>query len=278
MLDKIFVFLWRVILFALFTLMSQVGGLIYLLHLLLFAGIQRHFKLGLWTFWARKTGFCALYLIITFTAVPWLAAKWGRVPLPITQYGQLKPANRWTCILNRHYVKPELLRTTYGVAQAMAVKYPGNITNYLEANFPFFDGYPLWPHLSHNDGEKLDLSFFYVDRRQKVASDRVPAWYGYGVCEEPLKNETDRPSQCARAGYWQYSFMKDIVPQQGKAALMFDAERTKTLVELFVAQPSIDKILIEPHLKQRLKLVNDKIRLHGCQAVRHDDHVHVQLK
>ena len=30
--------------------------------------------------------------------------------------------------------------------------------------------------------------------------------------------------------------------------------------------------------KTRLLLTSDKIRFHGCQAVRHDDHIHVQLK
>ncbi len=34
----------------------------------------------------------------------------------------------------------------------------------------------------------------------------------------------------------------------------------------------------KPHLKTRLKLSSAKIRFHGCQAVRHDDHIHVQLR
>ena len=58
----------------------------------------------------------------------------------------------------------------------------------------------------------------------------------------------------------------------------FDEERTKALVLLFAANQSIGKIFIEPHLKQRLHLTSNKIRFHGCRAVRHDDHLHVQLK
>jgi hypothetical protein len=54
--------------------------------------------------------------------------------------------------------------------------------------------------------------------------------------------------------------------------------RTKALVNMFVSEYEIGKIFIEPHLKTRLKLTSDKIRFHGCQAVRHDDHIHVQLR
>ena len=37
------------------------------------------------------------------------------------------------------------------------------------------------------------------------------------------------------------------------------------------------KIFIEPHLKQRLGIKNQKVRFHGCGAVRHDDHIHLQI-
>jgi murein endopeptidase len=49
------------------------------------------------------------------------------------------------------------------------------------------------------------------------------------------------------------------------------------LVEILASEKSIGKIFIEPHLKTRLKLTTPKIRFHGCRAVRHDDHIHVQL-
>ncbi|MFT5619364.1 MAG: hypothetical protein ACI85I_002607, partial [Arenicella sp.] len=49
--------------------------------------------------------------------------------------------------------------------------------------------------------------------------------------------------------------------------------------ELFTSDcTAYGKVFIEPHLKTRLGLENySKIRFHGCQAVRHDDHIHVQL-
>ena len=55
-------------------------------------------------------------------------------------------------------------------------------------------------------------------------------------------------------------------------------QQTKTLVELFANQTAVGKIFIEPHLQTRLQLTSNKIRLHGCQSVRHDDHFHVELK
>ena len=72
--------------------------------------------------------------------------------------------------------------------------------------------------------------------------------------------------------------MAKFVPQGNKANFTFDGARTKELVILFASNPAIEKIFIEPHLKERLKLNSEKIRFHGCQAVRHDDHLHVQLK
>ena len=39
--------------------------------------------------------------------------------------------------------------------------------------------------------------------------------------------------------------------------------------------PGVQKILIEPHLKERLQLQSSKVRFQGSRAARHDDHVHV---
>jgi hypothetical protein len=58
---------------------------------------------------------------------------------------------------------------------------------------------------------------------------------------------------------------------------LLDSTRTKELVNLFAAQPLIGKIFIEQYLKTRFNLTSDKIRFHGCSAVRHDDHIHIQL-
>jgi hypothetical protein len=214
---------------------------------------------------------------MTFLIVPIIAKPLGRVPLPLTETNHLRPLNILTCFLNRHYVKPALKQTAIEVAKQMHDQYPGTTINYLDANFPFIDKFPLIPHLSHNDGKKLDLSFCYRNAQTGEQTNECPSFIGYGICEEPLPKEKNTADYCSAKGYWQYSFLAKLLPQGKKKDLSFDSKRTKALVNLFSAQAPIGKIFIEPHLKTRLQLTSDKIRFHGCQAVRHDDHLHIQL-
>ncbi|MGZ8559907.1 MAG: hypothetical protein ACXWWC_16310 [Chitinophagaceae bacterium] len=219
-----------------------------------------------------------LYSITTFFIVPVVAKPLGRVPLPLKQKDNLKPLNFLTCFLNRHYVRPELKLTTFEVAKQLNRKFPGTVINYLDANFPFFNNFPLIPHLSHNDGKKLDLAFCYIDNKTGTPVNKTPSFIGYGISEEAEKDEVNTASFCSEKGYWQYSFLNKIISQGNKNNFRFDSSRTKELVSLFSLQSKIGKLFIEPHLKSRLKLTGNKIRFHGCQAVRHDDHLHIQLK
>lgn len=57
-----------------------------------------------------------------------------------------------------------------------------------------------------------------------------------------------------------------------------DPERTKVLLNALIRSSEIQKILIEPHLKQRLHITASKVRFQGCYAARHDDHIHVQIE
>lgn len=219
-----------------------------------------------------------LYLLTTFIIVPALAKSLGRVPLPFTETKHLRPLNILTCFLNRNYVRPELRQSAFEVATQMNNQFPGTTVNYLDANFPFINNFPLLPHLSHNDGKKIDLSFCYRDAKTGESTNKCPSFIGYGICEEPLPNEKNTAAFCAGKGYWQYSFLTKVISQDSKKDFAFDSDKTRELINFFVTQPSIGKIFMEPHLKTRLKLTSDKIRFHGCQAVRHDDHIHVQLK
>jgi hypothetical protein len=183
-----------------------------------------------------------------------------------------------TCLLNRHYVRPKLKITCEEIASKLQqkYKYPRSEIRYLDANFPFKNGFPLLPHLSHNDGRKLDLSFFYLNKLGEDTNSK-PTFSDYGALEKPRKGEYNTADNCKQKGYWQYSYNQwmtfGIINQ-----LDFDAERTKYLTKAFATHPNIGKVFIEPHLKTRLGLENySKIRFHGCQAVRHDDHIHVQL-
>jgi hypothetical protein len=260
------------------TVLTQVGGLVLLLSLFTHKLINKKVKSQWGCRLLKWASFPVLYLITTLGIVPLIARPLGRVPLPVTQTNNLQPLNVMTCLLNRHYVRPALRQAAQEVASQMNHQFPGTVVNYLDAGFPFINKFPLVPHLSHNDGKKLDLAFCYIDNRTGQSTNQAPSIIGYGISEEPRAHEINTTSMCSRNGYWQYNFMMNIIPQGNKRYFTFDSIRTKELVNFFATAPSIGKIFIEPHLKTRLHLTSDKIRFHGCQAVRHDDHIHVQLK
>jgi len=264
--------------FCLLTVLTQIGGLVYLLSILTNKLTDKWTRSNYIKATFRLTSFLTLYCLATFFIVPRIAKPLGRVPLPLTETNHLQPLNILTCILNRNYVRPELKQTAFEVANQMNDKFPGTTTNYLEEKFPFIDKFPLIPHLSHNDGKKLDLSFFYRETKTNEPTNECPSFIGYGICEEPLTNEKSTADFCADNGFWQYSILTKIIPQDSKQDFTFDSEKTRALVILFATQLPIGKIFIEPPLKTRLNLYSDKIRFHGCHAVRHDDHIHVQLK
>jgi len=275
---KIIRIVWILFLFSVLTLLTQVGGVVYLLSLLFHKYLNG---------WSTNKVFvntikCALFLVIycvaTFLVVPGIAKSFGRVPLPMTQRDHLRPLNIITCILNRHYVKMEMRKIAFDVANQMNEKYPGICINYLDANFPFFDSFPLIPHLSHDDGKKLDLSFCYRNTKKGQFTNDCPSFVGYGICEEPLPGEEDMPCSCSKQGFWRYNLMSKIIPQGNKKKFIFDQSKTRYLIGLFIGKRSIEKIFIEPHLKTRLRLSSNKVRFHGCHAVRHDDHIHVEMK
>ncbi len=265
--------------FILLTLLTQVGGVIYMFYVLLKYFVEKYIgKLA--QFQYRLSLFCTLYLAFTFLIIPPIAKQFGRVPMPYysTNKTQIKPLNFLTVLLNRHYVRPSLKKQMLLITKDLQKEFPNTRINYLDANFPFINGFPLLPHLSHNDGKKLDLAFCYKNKTTGKEVNTSPAWLGYGVNEEPRKGEINQPNICRKKGYWQYGFLEKIAPQWNKEKLPLDEKRTKRLIQLLANNKVIKKIFIEPHLKTRWGLKgDDKIRYHGCHAVRHDDHIHVQL-
>ena len=275
---KIAGYIGRILVFLILTILTQIGGVIYLLNFSTYRFINSKVN----NQWLRRlckgTTFLLFYLLATFLIVPVLAKPFGRVRLPVRETNNLRPLTFLTCFLNRNYVRNDLREVAFSVAKEMKRKYPGTIVNYLDASFPFINGFPLFPHLSHNDGRKVDLSFCYKEKQSLLETNRAPSPIGYGICEEPVGAEKNTAQFCEEKGYWQYSFLKSVMPQDRKDDFVFYPQKTKYLVELFASDARIGKIFIEPHLKSRLQLTSDKIRFHGCRAVRHDDHIHVQLK
>ena len=161
-----------VLLFCLLTVFTQIGGLVYLISISLHILINKTVNNKYYRQITKAVVFMVLYCLTTFLIVPPLARLSGRVPLPFSQINHIKPLNRLTCLFNRNYVRPQLKQAAFAVAAEMNDKYPGSTLNYLDASFPFINGFPLMPHLSHNDGKKLDLAFFYIDNKTKSLNIR----------------------------------------------------------------------------------------------------------
>lgn len=261
-------FLFHLVFFAVLTILTQIGGIVYLISIIT---VDRKINYSN----AKRTAlFLALYSISTFVIVPIVAPLFGREKI---MESEMIVANSFIYKLaNRNYVKPKLNQAIQKISDGLNRKNKGIKLVYLDANFPFIDGFPLLPHLSHNDGKKLDISFVYEDKDKKLTNLK-PSVSGYGVFEEPRKTEYDQISVCKSKGYWQYDYAQYLTFGQINSEINFSSRGTKDLMNSIINQPNVRKIFIEPHLKSRMNLKHDKIRFHGCKAVRHDDHIHFQL-
>lgn len=269
----------KILLVILLTVLTQIGGLVLLLSLLLHRYINSITIIKWQRLLLKALLFVLLYLSATFVVVPPLAGMLGRVRLPLNEHNHVKPVTVITCVLNRNYVRPQLREVVNDVAVAIHRRDSTFVLCYLDACFPFGDGFPLFPHLSHNDGKKIDLAFVYRYAADNTLSNSSPSVIGYGVSEGPKQGEEDRAAFCKQCGYAQYGLLNQLVPQSNHSRYVFDETLTALLVKQFVTNERVGKVFIEPHLKQRLGLQQyDKIRFQGCRSVRHDDHIHVQLR
>lgn len=258
------------LIFVVLTVLTQVGGLIYLLCLPFFSRI----KSG----WRRFSLFTLIYSIFAFLIIPFIAPQFGRIPLSLSKSADLRPHSWWTCFLNRHYVRPELKATVDQALTKFRTEFPDQQVTYLDANFPFWNGFPLLPHISHSDGRKLDLAFLYINNKtKKIRKGGARSLTGYGVCEIPRKGELDQSAACHNQNRF-YSFTKFLAWRGHPKNVEADSWRTSRLVAYLAEHKGIGKILLEPHLTKRWQLSQySKIRAAGCYAVRHDDHIHIQL-
>lgn len=217
-----------------------------------------------------KTGliFIFTYLLIALLVVPLTAPFFGREKIRVTN--NLKPANYLTVLLNRDYVTPSLAAVLEDLSSVNKIRY-------LDAGFPFVNGFPLLPHLSHDDGRKMDLSFIYQDSEGEP-THKIRSRSGYGIFARPLSDEFDQTKACKHQGYWQYDYARYLSFGSRHPELEFSEKYTRKLLIDIISQQEVEKIFLEPHLAQRLNLQSDKIRFHGCRSVRHDDHIHFQVK
>lgn len=234
------------------TVLTQLGGLAWIAALF---------------FKRRIAVFVIVYASLSLSAI-WLAPiVSGRIALPCFSNGPLKVQSWVYCGLNRNYVSPEIKSLLEDLARTTDATFPGTQTLVLDANFPYLDGFPLIPHLSHNDGQKVDLSFYYRDDSGYLrGATRSPV--GYFAFEQ---GPTDCPDRFPTLR-WDFEILQPLWPD-----LKIEPERTRFAVNWLAADGRIGKIFLEPHLRSRLDLSGSKLRFQGCRAARHDDHIHLQL-
>ncbi|WP_445738092.1 hypothetical protein [Mariniflexile sp.] len=251
------------------TVLTQIGGVIYLITILIINRKSERKRLK------RTFTFLLLYAFTTFMIIPHVAEIFGREKVKETEI--IKANTFFAKLLNRNYVKPELNMLLQKISTDFRKSHQGINIVYLDANFPFINKFPLLPHLSHNDGKKIDLSFIYQLETGEI-TNKKPSISGYGVYVNPNENEIKQYQICEENGYWQYDFSKYLTFGTINRDIQFSQNATKDLIYSIIKQQETGKNFIEPHLKNRMKLTSDKIRFQGCRAVRHDDHIHVQLK
>lgn len=236
---------------VLLTLLSQIGGIAWLAALL---------------FKRRLVAFAIIYGAMTIAAL-FVAPTFGRVALSCQNGSPLQMQSWMYCALNRQYVTPEMQEVALDLAAKMEEELPGTITLALDGGFPFISGFPLLPHLSHHDGRKLDLAFFYRNETQYLPSvTRSPI--GYFAFEQ---GPTDCPETWLSLRWdlnWLQGFWRE---------LKLDDLRMRTILKLIADDERIGKVFLEPHLQEGYEINHPKFRFQGCRAARHDDHIHIQL-
>lgn len=241
--------------------------------------VRRKFALGQPAF---AVSFVTVYSIFS-VAVVYTAPVFGREPIRCiaTESTVFAMQSPLYCALNRRYTSPEARAATQAMARAVDQNYPGTLTQVLDANFPFFDGFPMLPHLSHNDGHKIDIAFYYGDPGTgQYLRKKTKSPIGYWGFERPGPG-TKLP--CAGrddwlTGRWNmkwFQFMNSIVA--------LEPERTRFALGWLVApeggqKAGVTKVLVEPYLANRLGIQSDILRFQGCRAARHDDHMHFEVK
>ncbi len=272
----IFRLLFHLFIIALFTVVTQVGGAVHILCIPLYRRLARRWPNVALRYLVQVLAFLGVYLFVALFVVPLLAPQFGRAAMP-TNNSDIKPQHWATPLLCRHYVSPRLRRVAIDVAAEMQRKHQTTLL-YLDAQHPFFDGWPMVPHLSHSDGRKLDIALLWKDAQTSQPVTGTPSAIGYGVFEDPRPGEYNYAETCRKRGFWQYSYMEKIISQRRKHLFRLDETRTAAMTRLFCQHPHIRRVLIEPYLKQRLGLSNlENLRHQGCNAVRHDDHIHVEM-
>lgn len=258
------------------TLLTQIGGLAYLLAMLAAKFARKHHVSSRWVPPAFLLGF---YVSLSLLATV-VAPHFGRTPLPCLASASEKLAMQSPvyCALNRHYVTPEFKSLLFALASDVDNRFPGTVTLVLDANFPFIDGFPLLPHLSHGDGRNVDLAYYYRSIEGDYLPGKTNSPIGYWAFEEPPPGSH---LPCIGRNDW-LTLRWDMAwfrPFRSGHAL--DHDRTRAAIDWLTTsgrKDGIYRIFLEPHLAKTLGIESAAVRFQGCLAARHDDHLHVHFR
>lgn len=267
--------------FLLLTALTQIGGVALLVSVWLarrplrrMSAHRRSARILI-----HLAAFALAYGVITASVLPAAAPVFGRVALPcVADAGaQVAALTPLTCVLNRHYATPRVDRLLRDLGSDMAAQFPGTTIRYLDAGFPFIDGFPLLPHLSHDDGRKVDLAYFYRSAGPGTPEPaEPPSWIGYWAYEPPRPGEA-RPCDGRRSWLrWDFDWL-----QPAFARVEIDPDRTRAMLRWLIDNAGtygVSRLLLEPHLQDRMGVAGGIVRFQGCGAARHDDHVHVSVQ
>jgi hypothetical protein len=263
----------------LLTLTTQIGGLVFIV-----CWLVDHFAFPVALRGWRRAGvnvafFVILYATTTVFLIPTWAALGGRVPLPCHAESDrpLAAGHPLYCVLNRHYVEPRLVTLLTELSRHIDRAHPGTTTLFLDGNFPFLNGFPLLPHLSHHDGRKLDLAFYYQTPAGTYVPGRLRSPIGYWAFEQPQRDDV---SPCVRSPWltlrWDMKALQGLYPN-----LPLEPQRTRAALQWLVTEGerfALERVFIEPYLAARLGVSSPRLGFQGCRAARHDDHIHIQIK
>lgn len=260
---------------TLLTALTQIGGVVLLVAWLVACLWRPRGKRG----YATAGLFAALYTAASLWVVPPLATLGGRQALPcgLTEDGPVGPRSLFFCALNRHYATPRVGEVLAALADDLARSYPGIQVAYLDASFPFFDGFRMLPHRTHDDGRKVDLAFFYADGDGRPSAAVSPSPIGYWGYEQPRPGD---PAPCSGDGQrwparWDLTWLQTLLPDR-----TLHAEATAAMIRWLAGpgtQLGVQGLILEPHLQKRLGVEGGRVRFYGCRTARHDDHIHVSI-
>lgn len=202
---------------------------------------------------------------------PAMQSPVGLTALPCDRSEPLAPLRARYC-RGRNFLTPEAQGTIISLARGLAEQHPGAVIHFMDASGPNGEK-PFPPHLSHGDGRQLDVALFFetLEGAPLVAPPDTSGYGGWWPSEPPRPGERIACPQ-GRSG----SAEKPDPPTDRGWRL--DEVRTRALIQLLIDEPRVHRILIEPHLEERLGFWgHPKLRFAGCQAARHDDHLHIDF-